>query len=70
MKNGGGNTVLWGCFSLEDGKLERKIHGAKYRATLEKLLFQSARTKNLSILPKLHWSGSKIKNLNVLEWPT
>ena len=46
MKHGGGNNMLWGCFSAAGtGRLvatEVKMNVAKYRDILEENLFQSA----------------------------
>uniref|UniRef100_A0A669ESK4 Transposase Tc1-like domain-containing protein n=1 Tax=Oreochromis niloticus TaxID=8128 RepID=A0A669ESK4_ORENI len=86
VKYGGGSIMLWGCFSSAGtGKLVRvdgKMDGAKYRATLEENLLESAKDLRLGRRftfqqdndPKhkaratMRWF--KTKHIHVLEWPT
>uniref|UniRef100_A0AAZ3SJM9 Transposase n=1 Tax=Oncorhynchus tshawytscha TaxID=74940 RepID=A0AAZ3SJM9_ONCTS len=51
VKHGGGNIMLWGCFSAaETGRLVRikeKMNGAKYREVFDENLLQSAQNPRL-----------------------
>jgi hypothetical protein len=62
VKHGGGNIMLWGCFSaVGTGRLvriEEKMNGAKYREVLDENLLQS--TKDLRL-------GAKVQLPNVQQ---
>ncbi|KAL0146659.1 hypothetical protein M9458_057999, partial [Cirrhinus mrigala] len=67
VKHGGGNIMLWGCFSAKGpGRLIRvkeRMNGAMYHQILSENLLPSARHDND---PKL----TARKHFKVLEWPS
>ncbi|KAK3506035.1 hypothetical protein QTP70_003119 [Hemibagrus guttatus] len=86
VKHGGGNIMLWGCFSAKGpGRLIRvkeRMNGAMYREILSKNLFQSARALKMKRGwvfqhdndPKHTVRATKEwlrkKHFKVLEWPS
>ena len=73
VKHGGGNIMLWGCFSSAGtGKLVRiegMMDGAKYREILEENLFQSSR--NLRLGRRINFQQDNDPNYTAkatLEW--
>ena len=85
VKHGGGDIMLWGCFSAsQTGRLvmiEEKMNGAKYREILDENLLQS--TQDLRLERRFTFQQDNNpkhtaktpqdwlwdKSLNVLEWP-
>lgn len=69
---GGGNIILWGCFSLAGtGRLirnERRMNAAKYREALEENLLQS--TRNLRLGWRFIFQHNDLKHTDktMLEW--
>jgi transposase len=86
MKHGGGNIILWGCFSAKGtGQLHRiegRMHGAMYREILANNLLPSVRALKLGRgwvfqhdnEPKHTARATKEwlrkKHLKLLEWPS
>uniref|UniRef100_A0AAZ3RIR8 Transposase n=1 Tax=Oncorhynchus tshawytscha TaxID=74940 RepID=A0AAZ3RIR8_ONCTS len=86
VKHGGGNIMVWACFSSAGTgkmvKIDGKMDGAKYRTILEENLMESAKDLRLGRTfvfqqdndPK-HKAKStmewfKNKHIQVLEWPS
>ncbi|KAI3351308.1 hypothetical protein L3Q82_005854 [Scortum barcoo] len=82
VKHGGGNIMLWGCFSAKGpGRLIRvkeRMNGAMYREILSENLLPSARALKMKRGwvfqhdndPKHTASGFSKKHFKVLEWPS
>ncbi|KAK3560862.1 hypothetical protein QTP86_022609, partial [Hemibagrus guttatus] len=86
VKHGGGNIMLWGCFSAKGSgrliRLKERMNGAMYREILSKNLFPSARALKMKRGwvfqhdndPKHTARATKEwlrkKHFKVLEWPS
>ncbi|KAK3561480.1 hypothetical protein QTP86_003902 [Hemibagrus guttatus] len=86
VKHGGGNIMLWGCFSAKGPRrlirVKERMNGAMYREILSKNLLPSARTSKMKRGwvfqhdndPKHTARATKVwlrkKHFKVLEWPS
>ena len=86
VKHGGGNILLWECFSAAGTgalvRIEGKMDGAKYHQILEENLLPSARKLSMGRrftfqhdndpkhTAKLSTQWLKEKKMNVLAWPS
>ncbi len=77
VKNGGGNIIIWGCFSAKGTgqlhRIKRMMDGAKYRQgqAIEKgswMVFQHDNDPKHTAKATKEWLRKK--HIKVLEWPS